>query len=257
MVKFYFCVLVVACFTSSCSGPKNISYFNNIQAGTITTPDNLELPIQKNDVLSIYISSLDPEATALFNAQNESRIVSTNPSGSTGQSAGYLVIADGTIQLPMLGNIKAAGLTKRQLRDHIAGLLNEKKLLIDPIVTIRHLNFKVTVLGEVKSPTVIPVPNEKITLLEALGLAGDLTIFGKRENVLLIREKQTGEKQISRINLNSDQLFTSEFYYLQPNDIIYVEPGEARVASLNQTRVWLPVVISSLSLIANFIRITR
>ncbi|MEO7046847.1 MAG: SLBB domain-containing protein, partial [Ferruginibacter sp.] len=123
-----------------------------------------------------------------------------------------------------------------------------KKLLIDPLVEIRFLNYEVTVLGEVAKPTVITVPSEKISLLKALGLAGDLTIYGKRNNVLLIRE-ENGEKKTRHIDLNSDNFFNSPYYYLQPNDVVYVQPNKAKVASAGRTQQLLPILLSSLSIV--------
>ncbi|MEO7046304.1 MAG: SLBB domain-containing protein, partial [Ferruginibacter sp.] len=123
-----------------------------------------------------------------------------------------------------------------------------KKLLIDPLVEIRFLNYEVTVLGEVAKPTVITVPSEKLSLLKALGLAGDLTIYGRRDNVLLIRE-ENGEKKTRHIDLNSGSFFNSPYYYLQPNDVIYVQPNKAKVASVGRTQQLLPILLSSLSII--------
>jgi polysaccharide biosynthesis/export protein len=121
------------------------------------------------------------------------------------------------------------------------------KLELEPIVTVRNLNFKVTVLGEVARPTVINVPNAKISLLEALGLAGDLTIYGRRDNVLIIREEK-GKKVTIRINLNSTELFNSPYYYLKASDVIYVEPNNAKMASASKAKEWLPLLFSGLSL---------
>jgi len=114
---------------------------------------------------------------------------------------------------------------------------------------VRQLNFKVSVLGEVAHPTVINVPSEKISLLEALGLAGDITIYGRKDNVLIIRE-ENGVKKIKRLNLNDDELFTSQYYYLKSNDIVYVEANKDKVASTSRTTQVLPIVLSGLSLIA-------
>ena len=125
-------------------------------------------------------------------------------------------------------------------------MLTDKKLLVDPIVSVRFQNFRVTVLGEVKNPAVIPVPSEKISLLEAIGLAGDLTVYAKRDNVLVIRE-ENGEKITKRINLNSNELFTSPYYYVKSNDVIYVEPNKAKVASAGRSQTWLPIIFSALS----------
>ena len=116
--------------------------------------------------------------------------------------------------------------------------------MIDPIVNIRFLNYRVTVLGEVKNPTVVSVPSEKVSLLEAIGLAGDLTIYAQRDNVLVIREE--GEQKIvKRLDLSSNDLFTSPFYYLKTNDIIYVQPNKAKVASAGRAQQWLPIILSA------------
>jgi len=135
---------------------------------------------------------------------------------------------------------------KEQLKATITKQLVDKKLLIDPIVSVRFQNFRVTVLGEVRNPSVIPVPSEKISLLEAIGLAGDLTIYAKRDNVLVIRE-ENGEKTVKRMNLNSTELFTSPYYYLKSNDVVYVEPNKTKIATAGRAQVWMPVVFSALS----------
>jgi polysaccharide export outer membrane protein len=150
----------------------------------------------------------------------------------------------------MLGNIKAAYLTKKQLKDTITGLLIKKNLLYEPIVSIRYLNYKVVVLGEVARPSVINVPGEKIALLEALGLAGDLTPYANRNEILIIREDEAGKRITKRLDLSDKDLFTSSYYYLKSNDIVYVAPNKAKAASTSTTKQWLPVVISSMSFIA-------
>lgn len=236
---------------SSCINTRKAKYFPDAANGTIAT--NTPIPesvIQKNDILSINISSMNPDASAFL---NQAPVAGNQEGGITsstlGGSVGYLVSSDGNIQLPILGNIKAEGSTKNQLKDKISSLILEKKLLVDPIITIRFMNFRVTVLGEVNRPSVVSVPNEKISLLEAIGLAGDITIFGKKENVMVIRE-ENNRKTIQRINLNSNDLFTSPYYYLRSNDIVYVEPSKARVASAGRSNQWLPILFSGLSLAA-------
>jgi polysaccharide biosynthesis/export protein len=241
---------IVAIFSiASCTTTRNIAYFSNIQDTSFRSSlGTTEAPIQSNDILSIYVSSLDAEASAIFNANNTFISKSTTATGASTQSAGYLVNADGNIQLPILGNIKAAGLTKTELKKFITQTLLAKKLLIDPIVDIRYLNFEVTVLGEVAKPTVITVPSERISLVKALGLAGDLTIYGKRTNVLLIREED-GKRITRHINLNSGSFITSPYYYLQPNDVVYVEPNKAKIATAGRSQQLVPIVLSSLSVI--------
>ncbi len=234
----------------SCTDTKKIVYFNNVPDKTFYSENKeIESPIQPNDILSITISSLNAEASAAFNLQNNNISRSTTVTGSNTESGGYLVNADGTVELPMLGAVKATGLTKNQLKDNITKLIISKKLLIDPIVDIRYLNYEVTVLGEVARPTVITVPSEKISMLKAIGLAGDLTIYGKRENVLLIRE-ENGGKITRHIDLNSSDFFNSPYYYLQTNDVIYVEPNKNKAATSGRNPQLLPIIISALSVVA-------
>lgn len=242
-------LLTLACFimVSSCVNTKKTTYFNDIQDGVFKTAHDAPLPvIHKNDLLSIFVSSLNAEATMIFNAPSLPTTTSASANGTTSQNVGYLVNEDGKIQFPVLGKLQAAGLTVKEFTDHIIDSLTQKKLLVDPLVTVRFLNFRVTVIGEVSKPTVITVPNEKISLLEAIGLAGDLTIYGKRENVLLIREEE-GKKIIHRIDLNSPEVLTSAFYYLKSNDVIYVEPNRNKIASVSNFRQLLPAFIAALS----------
>lgn len=241
------CILILTLFIgSSCGNPKSVQYFSGLRDGNIQS--NTPFPesvIQKSDILSITVSSLNPEAAAVFNSPNSG---GTTAVGGAGSPVGYLVNTEGNIQFPLIGNITAEGLTKNQLKNNISKTLVDKKLLLDPIVSIRFVNFRVTVLGEVNNPTVVAVPNEKISLLEAIGLAGDMTIYAKRTNVMIIRENND-VKIIKRLNLNSDELFTSPYYYLQSNDIVYVEPNKAKVASVSGGMQWAPIVMSGLSLI--------
>jgi polysaccharide biosynthesis/export protein len=242
------CLLIL--LLSSCGSTKNIVYFNNVKDASFTTiNENKPIIIKPNDILSITVSSASAEASAPYNLQNNNVSRATTVNGSNTEAGGYLVNPDGSIEFPVLGTIQAAGFTKEQLRDNITNMILSKKQLIDPIVNIRYLNYEVTVLGEVARPTVIPVPNEKISLLKALGLAGDLTIYGKRDNVLLIREED-GKKITRHIDLNSPDFFNSPYYYLQPNDVIYVEPNRTKIATAGRSQQFLPILFSALSVIA-------
>lgn len=244
-----FLLLQILFYSTSCVNTKNSTYFNNaVDTTFLQSTTAIESLIQKNDILSISISSLNMEASAVFNTTNNFVISSANATGNNTQSSGYLVNSDGYIQLPILGNIKAEGLTKKQLKENITEVLLNKKLLVDPIVNIRHLNFEVTVIGEVTHPTVITVPNEKISLLKALGLAGDITIYGKKDNVLLIRETE-GKKNVKYIDLNSKSFLNSPYYYLMPNDIVYVESNKNKAASVGRGTQLLPVLLSALSVL--------
>jgi polysaccharide export outer membrane protein len=234
----------------SCVNTKNSTYFYGSTDGTIAAKTSVpESFIQKNDILSIVITSPNPEATAMFNPQTVAGNYNQSLSTDQASNTGYLVNNEGFIQFPILGNIKAEGLTKTKLEESIGTTLLQKGLLRDPVVSIRFLNFRVTVLGEVNKPSVVTMPNEKLSLLEALGLAGDITIYGNRQNIMVIREENE-QKTLKRLNLNSSELFTSPYYYLKSNDIVYVEPNKAKVASTSRSTQWLPLLLSGLSFVA-------
>lgn len=245
--KLFLIVIIITNLISSCANSKRAVYFNNQAEGIYSnTGPVLQQTINPSDILSINVSSLNPEASQIFNT---AAISSSTSIGNTNRSGGgYLVEQDGTIQFPVLGKIQVAGLTKSELTEFLRKTLEDKKLLIDPIVSVNFLNFRVTVLGEVSHPMVVTVPNEKISLLEAIGTAGDLTIFARRDNVLLIREEK-GKRLLKRINLNSGDIFNSPYYYLKANDIVYAEPNNTKVFANSDTRQLLPVVISVLTLI--------
>jgi polysaccharide export outer membrane protein len=241
-------------FLNSCVSTRPTTYFNNakdtsIALNNLKTFRGQQIPkIQKNDILNISITSLNQDASAIFNTTNNYVFTSSTSTGLNTQSSGYLVNDNGMINLPLIGLIKAEGLTKSQLKDTLTRIILDKHLLMDPIVNIRHVNYEVTVIGEVGKPTVISVPNESISLLKAIGLAGDITIYGRKDNVLLIREAD-GIKQVKYINLNSKDFLQSPYYYLQPNDVVYVEANKNKVASVGRGTRLLPVFLSGLSVV--------
>ena len=231
---------------TSCLDMRKTTYFNDLKDGEITSvPPTVPL-IRKNDILSISVSSLNPEASSVFNAPNLLPTATSTVLGAPSQLVGYLVNEKGDILFPVIGAVHAESLSTKQLSDTITKKLSDKRLLVDPIVSIRITNFKITVLGEVGHPGVISVPSEQITLLEALGFAGDLTIYGRRDNVLLIREKG-GKKTVQHIDLNSTDIFSSRFYNLEPNDVIYVQPNKDKVRSVSNARQLMPVAFAALS----------
>lgn len=247
-------LLMLIISMDSCVSTKSTTYFNNatdtvMAFNTLKTFRGHQITkIQKNDILNISITSLNQDASAIFNTTNNYTFTSATSAGLNTQSSGYLVNENGLINLPLLGIIKAGGLTKSELIDTITHIILEKRLLMDPIVNIRHVNFEVTVIGEVGKPSVISVPNESISLLKAIGLAGDITIYGRKDNVLLIREAN-GVKQVKYINLNSNDFLQSPYYYLQPNDVVYVEANKNKVASVGRGTRLLPVFLSGLSVV--------
>ena len=254
-LKIVLFALVV--FATSCVNTKSATYFVD-QGDADLLASNLgpKAKIQSGDLLSISVSSLSSQATNSFNMANVVGSINGNYSTAI-QTSGYLVSREGFIKLPYLGDVQAGDLSDRELEEKITNGILSNKLMIDPIVTVRHLNFKVTVLGEVGHPLVINVPNEKISILEAIGMAGDLTIYAKRDNVLLIREED-GKKVTRRLNLNSNKILTSPYYYLKTNDVIYVEPNKAKVASASKSRQVVPIVFGALSFVAIVVdRLTR
>jgi len=232
--------------TQSCITRKDISYFQDVldSVSTQTITQNFEAVIQSGDIISIHVTSLSAEASSFFN------VVGENSDQQVANT--YLVNAAGNIEMPLIGPVKVEGSTTQ-----IAKYLVKQKLekyLVDPTVNLRIRNFKVTVLGEVKNPGVYTIPNEKITFVEALGLAGDLTIFARRVNILLVRE-ENGERKFVKIDLRSKELFESEYYYLHSNDIIYVEPGKGKIASADAWYRIIPIVLSGLTTLALLLRL--
>lgn len=240
ILRLSFVVAVSGLMFCSCVNSREAVYFNNVPDQSLNINLDEEQKIVPNDILSITVTSLNPDASLIFN--------NSSPNNST-ITPGYLVDQDGYIQFPVLGKLKVADLTKKQLTENLRTSLTDKKLLVDPVVTVRYLNFRVTVLGEVLKPTVVLVPNEKISLLEALGMAGDLTIYARRDNVTLIRD-ENGKRLIKRINLNNGDIFNSPYYYLKSNDIVYVEPNKTKISSSTPLRQNLPIILSGLSLLA-------
>ncbi len=219
-------------------------YFQNINhQDTIATfqDTGYMAVIQPNDILTIYVASISLEASKYFNYIEK-------PDDANSMANGYLVDTKGNIQLPLVGDVKVSGLTSAGARDTIISKL--VKYLINPSVKLNIRNFRITVMGEVLHPGVFTVPNEKVTLPEALALAGDLTVFSKRENIMVIRE-QDGKKEFGIVDLTNRELFNSPFYNLHCNDIVYVEPTkQKKFLAQNYYRV-LPVVFGGIvSLIA-------
>lgn len=241
--------VLITILAISCSNSKKTVYFMN-QGNAEMIASNLgpRQVIEVGDLLSITMTSKSTKASGTpISTTTNTGYTAASYTGAGSQVGGYLVDADGYIKYPELGKVKAVDLTANELEEKITAALLTGKLELEPIVTVRNLNFKVTVLGEVARPTVINVPNAKISLLEALGLAGDLTIYGRRDNVLIIREEK-GKKVTIRINLNSTELFNSPYYYLKASDVIYVEPNNAKMASASKAKEWLPIIFSGLSL---------
>ena len=235
-------------FLNSCVSTKDTNYFPGIRDEVITNKLPAPEPqIQINDLLSIIVSSSNPEASNMFNAPNESTNITSAAASSTNTlTIGYLVNQNGDIIFPVFGQIHVLGMTKFQVSTLLTQKILEKKLLIDPIVTIRYLNFKVSVMGEVERPGVYTTPTEKLSILEALSFAGDITIYGEKNNVLLIRENDKGEKIIQHLDLTNQKILSSPYYYLKSNDVLMVSSNGGRLAKEKNSQT-IPIFFAVLS----------
>ncbi|WP_138481412.1 polysaccharide biosynthesis/export family protein [Dyadobacter bucti] len=244
-----FAFLAIIGGITSCVSPKTIVYFQGDTArySSAKITQTYVPVIESNDMLSIVVGSLNQEANAIFNAANEYVTSSTSYGNSARQPFGYLVDTQGNIELPLVGKIFVQGLTTRVASDTIRARL--QLYLKEPSVNIKNINFKVSVLGEVNKPAVYVIPDEKITLPEILSLAGDLTIYGRRSNVMIIREER-GERQYIRVDLTSRDIFESPYYYVHKNDVIYVEPVKARMNTTDRAVQLAPLFISMVTAFA-------
>ena len=199
--------------------------------------------IRHNDILNIFVSSINPEAASFFNpvtgGSAMGNIARANP-----EIIGYLVDVKGEIELPLIGAVKVEGLTVPMIKDTLKKKL--EKYLENPSVRVIFENFKVSILGEVKSPGIYSVVNERITLPEAIASAGDLTIFGRRENIMIIRE-ENGKKEFATIDITKRDFFESPYYFLHPNDVVYVEPVGSKIESSDNFFRWYSFVLTTIT----------
>jgi polysaccharide export outer membrane protein len=244
-------ILIGACLIfSSCVTKKEVVYFQNARNfETVVDTDTFKTTLKIGDIISIYVSTLDPTATQPYN------IVMQTGMGA-GQMMDYLIDVEGNIDYPVLGKVKLVGLTVDEAKELFLTKFIEGQLLRDPVIMIRVLNYRITVAGEVKNPGVYPVSGERVTILEALGMAGDLTIKGRRDNVLVVRDFN-GSKTYTRIDLTNKEVFNSPVYYLTQNDYIYVEPNNSSISSASgDTRIATIISISSFILTTALILLT-
>lgn len=238
-------MLLLVAMMSSCISNKQLIVFRGVTPETAecvnkTLKPQPEPRVKINDALIITVSALDPEAVIPYNLPAVSFESPTTEIKPTSQSYQYYTVdARGDIMFPVLGKLHVVGLTQSEVIEMIQTRLQGQ--LQNPIVTMRFLNAKVTVLGEVKNPGNYPLNNGGMTLLEALGIAGDLTQYANRANVLITRENN-GKVEFARLDLRSDEVFTSPYFYLQQNDVVYVEPNQARSTSNQSIGLWLSMV---------------
>lgn len=231
-----YCFILTIAIFSSCSSIKNVKYFKDIPNNKLETVlQNVpytDLKIQPDDIISVNIQTIDPAATQVLNLGNlQNAAIGSTSAGSTGGQnvSGYLVDHNGNIELPILGMIKVGGLTTEEAREVIrakAGLY-----LKNATVNIRFANFRVNIVGEVAKPATYVISNEKVNILDALALAGDLTIYGRRDNITLIRQDEDGNRKFIRLDLTNSEILNSPYFYLRQNDYIYVEPSKSKVVA--------------------------
>ena len=263
MKKFLvsFALLAMVVLLNSCGGSKKIVYFQNIDNINLDDSEKLHsAKIMPKDMLSITVSTIDPAASAPFNMNVTAASSSVRSTASTnGQE--YLVDNEGYIEFPVVGKLQVAGLTNAQCQEFIKGKIAPYLAASEkPIVVVRISDFKVTILGEVNSPRVITMSTERPNIMEAIAQAGDLTLYGKRDNVMLIREDASGKKSVHRLDLRDACLIESPYYYLQQNDIIYIQPNEAKANTAlfsTATALWTGLASSILSLASLIVNLVR
>ena len=238
-------VLSLVALMCSCVSPRQLAYFREVTAESAeeinkATQVQPEPRVKINDALVITVSALDPEAVIPYNLPNVAYATPTSENVPTTPTFQYYTVdVEGNINFPVLGKLHVVGMTQSEVIGLIQGKLEAQ--LKDPIVTMRFLNAKVTVLGEVKNPGAYPLNNGGMTLLEALGVAGDLTQYARRDNILITRENN-GKLEFARLDLRGDDIFTSPYFYLQQNDVIVVAPNQARTTSNQSISLWLSMV---------------
>ena len=262
-ISYFFLAAVAVLAVTSCSTPKNVAYIQNSDSIDYAKSEYLyDARIMPKDILTITVNTVNPEASEPFNllihnTLNASRSIAT----SGGALQTYLVDNNGCIDFPVVGTLQVGGLTKsmceKLIHDKIQRYMNAEE---NPIVTVRMSNYKISVIGEVNRPGMFNVGNEKISIFEALAQAGDLSIYGVRDRVKLIRENAKGRKEIHTINLNDANIVNSPYYYLQQNDVVYVEPNSVKAKNSaigTSTTIWISVtgaLVSLASLIVNILR---
>ena len=260
---FYSILAAVAVLLTSCSTPKNVAYIQNSDSIDYAKSEYLyDARIMPKDILTITVNTVNPEASEPFNLLIHNTLSTSRSVATSGGSLQtYLVDNNGCIDFPVVGTLQVGGLTKsmceKLIHDKIKRYMNAEE---NPIVTVRMSNYKISVIGEVNRPGMFTVGNEKINIFEALAQAGDLSIYGVRDRVKLIRENAKGRKEIHTVNLNDANIVNSPYYYLQQNDVVYVEPNQVKARNSaigTSTTIWISVtgaLVSLASLIVNILR---
>ena len=273
IMKPWLPLLGAAAILSSCGTPKEVVYFQDLQGGEqeLATVQAKEITLRPDDKISIIVNSRDPQLTDLFNLPYVSRylgqtlrsgVVNSSYAQSQGIS-GYTVDASGYIDFPVLGKVYVRGMTREQVAQHIKDELVSRDLVKDPVVTVEFMNLSFAVMGEVKTPGRYAIDRDRVTILDALSMAGDLTIYGERTNVMVQRQKGD-DVEVYTIDLTSGQdVFSSPAFYLQQNDLVYVTPNDVKVRestvngnNIRSTSFWISIgslLTSAAVLITNII----
>lgn len=263
MIKttYYVCTAIVLCILCfSCTSSRQVSYLQKLGKATRDTLVEYDARIMPKDLLTISVSCSEPEAALPFNLVVPTSQTGINSANLVSQPTlqNYLVNNSGEIAFPVLGTLKVGGMTTQETSELIVSML-ERYLKERPIVTVRLVNYKISVIGEVSRPGVYTVSNEQVNVFEALALAGDLTIYGKRDNVRIIRSED-GKQQLISINLNDENIIYSPHFYLRQNDIVYVEPNKAKKQSANigsSTNLLISITSILISLAGLMVNILR
>ncbi|WP_294476122.1 polysaccharide biosynthesis/export family protein [uncultured Bacteroides sp.] len=258
----FLCLVVIIIFTS-CQSYKKVPYLQDSKFVDLTTQqeDQYDAKIMPKDLLTIVVSCTSPELAMPFNLTVAPASMSATNTQISSQPVlqPYLVGNDGKINFPVLGELKVGGLTKKQVEQLIVEKL-KPYIKETPIITVRMVNYKISVIGEVARPGTFTINNEKVNLLEALAMAGDMTVWGLRDNVKLIREGADGKQQIVTLDLNKSETILSPYYWLQQNDIIYVTPNKAKARNSdigNSTSLWFSATSILVSLASLLVTIFR
>lgn len=245
-------ILLVAILFVGCNAQQRVLYIQDVESGAeIEIPENFQIRIKPLDQLTIIVNSKNPELALPFNSASTytglSKGVSSTVSSSSLQV--FTVDNDGYITLPIIGQVKCDGMTRAELQSEIEKKIIESNYIADPQVNVRFANLQISVLGEVTRPGRYDIKNDKVTLFDALAMAGDMTIYGNRENVAVIREID-GKNIITKLDIRSSEIFSSPCFYLEQNDIVLVSPNKYRAASaeINQNRsFWISLASTGIS----------
>ncbi len=254
--------LLMVLLLSSCISTKKVAYFQNRESVDIGLSKGLyDAKIMPKDILQIKVFTITPEASEPFNLLKTNTTSSTSYQNDLSSVYNYLVDNSGDIYFPVVGKIHLGGLSKNEaeklLKSKIAPFMSEKE---DFLVHVRMINYKYSVIGGVNKPGMFTTQNEKVNIIEAIAQAGDLTLYGERDKVFLIRENSEGEKEFHQLNLNDANIISSPFYYLQQNDIIYVEPNKAQARSSyfsTSTGMWFSLTSALMSVTTFIIALSK